>query len=60
VIITAGSGSQFDPEVVNAFLAHEDEFEAISLKHQYLDDEQLTCQIVKHTTRLSELSRVES
>ncbi len=60
VIITAGSGSQFDPEVVNAFLAHEDEFEAISLKHQYLDDEQLTCPIVKHTTRLSELSRVES
>ncbi len=60
IIITAGSGSQFDPEVVDAFLAHEDEFEKISLQQQHLNDEQLTCNIMKHTNQLCELSRVEN
>ncbi|MEL7497071.1 MAG: HD domain-containing phosphohydrolase [Planctomycetota bacterium] len=38
-IILAGSGSQFDPEVVDAFLRHEDEFEAISRTQASLKDE---------------------
>lgn len=38
-IILAGSGSQFDPNVVDAFLRHEDEFEAISRVQADLKDE---------------------
>lgn len=38
-IILAGSGSQFDPEVVAAFLRHEDEFEAISRGQSTLSDD---------------------
>ena len=41
-IIVAGSGSQFDPEVVAAFLRHEDEFEMISIQQQFIDDDQAT------------------
>jgi HD-GYP domain-containing protein (c-di-GMP phosphodiesterase class II) len=39
-IIVSGSGSQFDPEVVAAFIRHEDEFEAISRGQQSLSDDQ--------------------
>ena len=38
-IIVSGSGTQFDPDVVAAFLAHEDAFEAISIEQQKLSDE---------------------
>ena len=38
-IILAGAGSQFDPQVVDAFLRHEDEFEAISRTQAELTDE---------------------
>lgn len=37
-IILAGSGTQFDPEVVAAFLRHESEFEAISKPQLELSD----------------------
>lgn len=37
-IILAGSGTQFDPEIVAAFSRHEDEFEAISRAQQALND----------------------
>ena len=46
-IIVSGSGSQFDPEVVAAFIRHEDEFEAISLGQQSLSDDQATSAFVK-------------
>ena len=38
-IICSGSGTQFDPEVVAAFLRHEDEFEAISRSQKSLTDD---------------------
>lgn len=38
-IILAGSGSQFDPEVVDAFLRHEEQFESISRSQSLLTDE---------------------
>ena len=38
-IIVSGSGSQFDPEIVAAFLRHEEEFEAISRSQQQLSDD---------------------
>ena len=41
-IILAGSGSQFDPEVVAAFLRHEEKFEAISRPQATLSDEDVT------------------
>ena len=59
LIITAGSGSQFDPEVVDAFLAHEAEFEAISLKHQHPATGSLNGKIVLPSATLPELSRAE-
>lgn len=46
-IIVSGSGGQFDPEVVAAFIRHEDEFEAISRKQQLVSDEQATSSFVK-------------
>ncbi len=46
-IVVAGSGSQFDPEVVAAFMRHEHEFEAISLGQQALTNEQATSRFVK-------------
>ena len=38
-IILAGSGSHFDPQVVDAFMRHEDEFESISISQQNLTEE---------------------
>ena len=38
-IIMSGSGSHFDPEVVSAFMRHEDKFEAISRGQLSLTDE---------------------
>ena len=38
-IIVSGSGSQFDPEVVDAFLRHEEEFQAISCAQLKLSDD---------------------
>ncbi len=34
-LIIDGNGTQFDPMVVNAFLAHEKQFESIA--HRYVD-----------------------
>jgi HD-GYP domain-containing protein (c-di-GMP phosphodiesterase class II) len=39
VIIVSGSGSQFDPEVVAAFLRNEDAFKAVSIEQQNISDE---------------------
>jgi HD-GYP domain-containing protein (c-di-GMP phosphodiesterase class II) len=41
-IIVEGSGKHFDPEIVQAFLKHEKEFEAVSIHQQSLTDEQAT------------------
>lgn len=41
-IIVSGSGTQFDPEVVAAFLRHEDKFEEISRSQQNVSDEEAT------------------
>lgn len=38
-IILSGSGSQFDPEIVDAFLRHEEEFQAISRTQLKLSDD---------------------
>ncbi len=40
-IILSGSGSQFDPEVVAAFLRHEDKFEAISVSQKTLSPNEI-------------------
>lgn len=39
-IIVSGSGTQFDPEVVSAFLRNEEEFRAISIKQKFVSDAQ--------------------
>lgn len=41
-IIVDGTGKHFDPVVVAAFLAHEEEFESISIQQQFLSDEDAT------------------
>jgi putative two-component system response regulator len=41
-IIVEGSGRHFDPVIVEAFLKHEKEFEAVSIHQQNLTDEQAT------------------
>lgn len=55
-IIVAGTGKQFDPEIVEAFLNHEDEFEAVSLHQQGISDEQAT----SNFQRLCEAARAEA
>ncbi len=44
-IILSGIGSQFDPEVVNAFLENEDEFERISAECSKMTAEEVTPKI---------------
>lgn len=39
MIIVSGSGTQFDPEVVAAFLRNEDIFEAVAVEQQKVSDE---------------------
>lgn len=52
-IILSGSGKHFDPEIVDAFLRHEDRFEDISRHQQFVSDEDATssfqrlCETVK-------------
>ena len=52
-IIVAGSGKHFDPEIVDAFLRHEDKFEEISRHQQFVSDDDATssfqrlCEAVK-------------
>ena len=41
-IILSGSGQHFDPEIVDAFLRHEDKFEDISRHQQFISDEDAT------------------
>lgn len=41
-IIIAGSGKHFDPEIVQAFLKHEWEFESISIRQQSVSDDEAT------------------
>jgi HD-GYP domain-containing protein (c-di-GMP phosphodiesterase class II) len=55
-IIVSGSGKHFDPEIVQAFLEHEDEFEAVSVHQQGLTDEQAT----SNFQRLCEAARAEA
>jgi putative two-component system response regulator len=52
-IILSGSGKHFDPEIVDAFLRHEDTFDDISRHQQFVSDEDATssfqrlCEAVK-------------
>lgn len=41
-IIVSGSGQHFDPQVVEAFLRHEDKFEEVSLQQQFISDDDAT------------------
>jgi putative two-component system response regulator len=59
-IIISGSGSQFDPEIVDAFLRHEDEFRKISqaqadianrtVRKQFANSEELIKNITERTS----------
>jgi len=59
-IILSGSGSHFDPEIVNSFLRHEDDFEAISRGQLSLTDEDVRsefhvlCERANNSTDTSE------
>ncbi len=55
-IIVKGTGKHFDPEIVQAFLKHEDAFEAVSVQQQSLTDEQAT----SNFQRLCEAARPEN
>ena len=46
-IIVSGSGAQFDPEVVQAFLRNEDKFSAVAAAQQNLNDDQSTSKFQK-------------
>ncbi len=48
-IIVSGSGTQFDPEVVAAFLRNEDAFQAISLRQQFVNDDDATSEFQKRS-----------
>ena len=48
-IIVSGSGTQFDPEVVAAFLRNEDKFKAVSIRQQFVKDEDATSQFQKRS-----------
>ena len=54
-IIVSGSGAQFDPEVVAAFLAHEDEFRAIAARQELLTEDELISQIDRRKQQLQAL-----
>ena len=41
-IIVAGSGKHFDPQIVDAFLRHDDEFEEVSIHQQTISDDAAT------------------
>lgn len=59
-IIVAGSGSQFDPEVVAAFLRHEHKFEAISRGQQSVSADQATSPFVKLHQMAKAADEIES
>lgn len=65
-IIVEGSGKHFDPEIVQAFLKHEHEFEAVSIHQQSLTDEQATsnfhrlCEAARSSDKDAELTPVGS
>ncbi|MEM7454196.1 MAG: HD domain-containing phosphohydrolase [Planctomycetota bacterium] len=52
-IIVSGSGQHFDPEVVDAFLRHEDEFLEISVEQQGVSDEEATSNIQRLTAQVT-------
>ncbi len=54
-IIISGSGTQFDPEVVQAFLAHEDAFRAVAAEQDLLSEEELVSQIDRRKQQLQAL-----
>lgn len=56
-IILSGSGSQFDPEVVAAFLRNEDGFEAISNGQQTLSRQEVRSEFQKLCDRAQQLSQ---
>ena len=56
MIIVSGSGAQFDPEVVAAFLRNEDAFEAISAEQQHVSDEAAFSDFQKRAEAASALS----
>ena len=39
-VLLEGSGTQFDPDIIDAFSRHEDEFEAISISQRHVTDEE--------------------
>ena len=56
-IILSGSGSQFDPEIVDAFLRHEDKFAAIAAEQKHLSADELTSELGKRMEMLNQLTR---
>lgn len=54
-IIVSGSGTQFDPQVVEAFLAHEDEFRAVAAEQDLLSEDELVSQIDRRKQQLQAL-----
>lgn len=56
MIVVSGSGSQFDPEIIAAFLRNEDAFKAISLEQQKVSDEQAISDFQKRADAVAALS----
>ncbi len=56
MIILSGSGTQFDPEVVAAFLRNEEAFEAVSLEQQRVSDEAAFSDFQKRAAAVAALS----
>ena len=57
-IIVSGSGSQFDPEVVAAFLRNEDAFKAVSIRQQFVNDEDATSEFQKRSELVAAANKV--
>ena len=58
-IILSGSGSQFDPEVVDAFIRHEEEFQTISRTQLQLSDEEVRSDFHVLCERAQKLKEVQ-
>ena len=57
-IILSGSGSQFDPEVVAAFLRNEEAFKAVSIRQQFVNDEDATSEFQKRSELVAAANKV--
>lgn len=59
-IILSGSGAQFDPEIVDAFLRHEEEFQAISCTQINLTDEDVRSDFHVLCERAQKLKEIQA